>query len=84
MPRTWEPITNKDIPWTEKTLKEQYNPNLIKLMRFKDGIHYELDNDFTNEELGSITPAIVVRWVCIKVYGSPDPNPNNNPTQGCS
>ena len=49
---------------------------------FKDGIQYELDHDFMNKELGAITPAVIIRWMCLKVYGNPDPN--NNPTQGCS
>ena len=53
-------------------------------MSFKDGIQYELDHTFTNEELGAINPAIIVGWMCLKIYGNPDPNPNNNPTQARS
>ena len=48
---------------TEKTLKEQYKPYLIKLMSFKDGIQYELDNDFMKKYLEAITPAVIVRWM---------------------
>ena len=84
MPWTWEPITNKYMTLTEKKTRDQYKPYLIKLMRFKDGIQYELDHDFKNKELGAITPAVIVRWMWLNVYGNPDPNPNNNPTQGRS
>ena len=61
MPKTWELITNRDIHWTEKTLKYQYKPYLIKMMSFQDGIQYDLDHNFTNKEHGAITPAIIVR-----------------------
>ena len=72
------------MPQTEKTLKEQHKPYLIKLMSFKYVIQYELYNYFTNEDLGAITPPLIFRWMCLKVYGNPYPNPNDNPTQGCS
>ena len=50
-------------------------------MIFKYGIQYELDNDFTNKELGDITPAVIVRRMCHKIYVNPDHNPKKNPTQ---
>ena len=53
-------------------------------MSFTDGIQYELDQDFTNKYLGDITPPVIIRWMCLKVYGNPEPNPNDNPTQGRS
>ena len=51
---------------------------------FKEGTQYELDHNFTNKELGDITPAVIVLWICLEVYGNPDTKPNNNPTQGRS
>ena len=72
------------MPRTEKSLEEQYKPYLIKLMSFKDDIEYEADHQFTKEELALITPEIIVRWMCLKVYGNPDPGPNDNPTKGRS
>ena len=84
MPRTWEPITNKDMPWIEQTLKEQYKPYLIKLTSFKDGIQYELDHNFTKKDLGAITPAVIFLLMCIKYYGNPNTNQTNNLTQGRS
>ena len=82
--RSREPTRNKETPQTEKTPEENYTPYLIKLTRFKDGIRYELDHGFTNKELGAITPPAINRWVCLKVYGNPDPERNDNPTQGHS
>ena len=35
-----------------------------------------------NEEHGAITPPVIVRWMCLKVYCNPDPDLNNNLTQG--
>ena len=49
---------------------------------FKFCIQYELDHYFTNRELGAITPPVIVRWMCLKVYGNLDRDPNDNPTQG--
>ena len=69
---------------TEKSLDEQYKPYLIKLMSFKDGVNYASDREFTNEELAQITPETIVRWMCVKAYGIPDPGPNDNPTEGRS
>ena len=53
-------------------------------MSFKDGIQYELYHNFTNEELVAITPAVIVCWMCLEVYGKSDHKTNNNPTQGRS
>ena len=50
-------------------------------MIFKDGIQYDLDNDFMKKDLGAITPAVIVRWMCLKVYGNPGPNLNDILTQ---
>ena len=50
-------------------------------MSFNDGIQYELYHDFTKRYLGAITPPVIFRCMCLKVYGNPDPDPNNNPTQ---
>ena len=48
------------MPRTEKTLTDKYKPYLIKLASFKEGTQYELDHNFTNKELGDITPAVIV------------------------
>ena len=77
-------MTNKEMPRTKKMLEEKYKPDLFKLMSFKDGIQYELDHDVMNKVLRAITPPVIVRCMCLKVYGKPSPDPNNNTTQGRS
>ena len=54
------------------------------MTRFNDGIQYELDHNVTNKELGAITPAVIFCWICLEVYGNPDTNLYDNPTQGRS
>ena len=72
------------MPRTPRPLAEQYRPSLIQLMSFKDSTQYQRDRQFTNEELATITPEVIVRWMCLKVYGMPDPSPNDRPTEGRS
>ena len=68
----------------ERTLAEQYQPTLIRFMRFRDGVEYDKDHEFSSATLSSVTPAEIVRWMCLKVYGTPDPTPEDNPTEGRS
>ena len=53
-------------------------------MSFKDNLQYQRDRQFTTEELSAITPEVIVRWMSLKVYGTPDPSPNDNPIEGRS
>jgi hypothetical protein len=68
----------------ERTLAEQYKPSLIHFMRFRDGVEYDKDLEFSSATLSSVTPAEIVRWMCLTVYGTPDPTPEDNPTEGRS
>ena len=68
----------------ENYLFEQYRPSLIKFMSFKDGRNYPKDHEFSTEELSSITPQQIVRFMKLKVYGTPDPPHDANPTNGRS
>ena len=72
------------MPRREKTLTEQYKPCLIRFMRFRDGVQYDKDQQFSTETLGNVTPAEIVRWMSLTVYGTPDPHPDDNPTEGRS
>lgn len=69
-------------PRHEKTLPEQYKPYLVQFMSFRDGRNYQKDDIFSNEELASITPQQLVRFMRLKVYGTPDPPIDANPTEG--
>lgn len=68
----------------QKPLKDQYKPSLIQFMSFRDGVLYDKHHVFTNAELGAIIPTEIVRWMCLKVYGTPDPDIDDNPTEGRS
>ena len=66
------------MPRREKTLTEQYKPYLLTFMTFWDGVQYEKEHDFSNEILGNVTPQEIVRWMSLKVYGTPDPTPDED------
>ena len=53
-------------------------------MTFKDQQHYDMETDFTQEQRAAIRPTDVERWMCLKVYGVPNPGPDDNPTLGRS
>jgi hypothetical protein len=62
--------------------RKDYYRHLVKFMSFRDGINYGNDAHFTPLQLDAITPAELVRYFCMKVYGIPEPGPNDNPTLG--
>ena len=68
----------------EKSLQQQYKPSLTGMMSFKDGINYLPTYDFSKLELAKVVPEDIVRWMCLKVYGTPDPTHDANPTLGRS
>ena len=51
-------------------------------MSYRDDEEYERDHDFTPEELNEIQPEEIEKWMCVKVYGIPEPGPDDNPTLG--
>lgn len=72
------------MPRSERSLQEQYKRVLLQFMKFRDGVDYDNGHHFTNAELGTIVPVEIVRWMCVKVYGMPDPGAHDNPTEGRS
>lgn len=72
------------MPRKKKTLTEEYKATLIQLMTFKNGVQYQKDDEFSPTTLGTVTPTDIVRWMCLKVYGKPDPNDDDFPTEGRS
>jgi hypothetical protein len=60
----------------------RYHPVLIQFMSYRDDEEYERDHDFTPEELNEIQPEEIEKWMCVKVYGIPEPGPDDNPTLG--
>ena len=61
-----------------------YHAYLVELMGFIDDDTYHRDQLFTPVDLIHITPVQVKRWMCKKVYGSPDPAPTDRPVYGRS
>lgn len=64
--------------------RPEYFRYLLEFMSFKDGFHYQPDAVFTNRELLRITPIDIERWFKLKVFGTPDPANNAQPTFGRS
>jgi len=62
----------------------RYKGTLDSLMSFvhgrEVGSEYAWDHVYTIAELNSITPIDVKRWMCLKAYGSADPEDGANPT----
>jgi len=58
----------------------QYHATLIDFMSFVDGVQHHKDTSFTPQRLGQIRPPQLVRWMCLKVYGTPTPGPADRPT----
>ena len=65
----------------DQSLPEKYKPYRVRFMSFKDGREYDVNHEFSNIELDSITPQQLVRYMKLKVYETPDP-PHANPTKG--
>jgi hypothetical protein len=57
---------------------------LVHFMTFMNGIAYAKDHQFIQDTLASLTPDDLARWMCQKAYGTPEPNPDANPTQARS
>jgi hypothetical protein len=62
----------------------QYKPILIQLISFLNNQQYNKDHEFTEQELGVLTPADVLRWMNLKSFGVPNPPDDANPTQARS
>ena len=69
--------TYRSCPYQKNT-----NPTLKGLCISKDRRVYDVNHHFSNIELDSITPQQLVRYIRLKVYGTPDPPPHANPTEG--
>ena len=48
-------------------------------MRHKNSVNYPKEYRFSDEELGTITPDDIYRWMCLKAYHKYDPLPTDRP-----
>eukprot|EP00977_Amphora_coffeiformis_P002634 scaffold505_cov179-Amphora_coffeaeformis.AAC.3 len=66
------------------TMKNNYKSNLMALLSYLDGVVYPANEEVLQERLLQLTLDNIVQYFKFKVYGSANPGPNDNPTQGCS
>jgi hypothetical protein len=64
--------------------KNDYHAVLVHFMIFMNAIAYAKDHQFVQDELAPLTPDDVARRMCQKVNGTPDPDPDANPTKARS
>ena len=64
--------------------RPKYYTALVAFMNYRDNpeVAYTMQTLFTEEELLTITPEELGRWLNNKVYGMPDPGPDDRPTVG--
>jgi len=55
---------------------------LIRFMSSKDGCTYDESQNFSEEQLRSIVPSDIVKWMNKKVYGVEDPSAADRPVKG--
>ena len=65
-------------------LDKMYRPYLVKFWNYSHNTNYEKHHTFTQDELLTITPGQLYSYFATKVYGSPNPTDEDNPTKGRS
>ena len=71
------PVLPVDLQYGDRL---DYYRVLQRFMRWRDNVDYPPTKVFTQEELLTITPQELKRWIIISVYGKEDPTPEDNPT----
>ena len=61
--------------------QNDYHSTLVRLMTFMNGHTYAKDHHFVQDELAPLTPDNIARWMRQKAYGTPEPDPDTNPTR---
>eukprot|EP00957_Ditylum_brightwellii_P146423 11148809-Ditylum_brightwellii.AAC.1 len=54
------------------------------MMTYLNGVAHTQAHEFSSEELDHLNPHNIYRWTAWKVYGTDDPSPHDNPTEGHS
>jgi hypothetical protein len=63
---------------------DKYKNILVAFMSHEDGVEYDKHHVFVQQELSNITPDDLVRWMCLKAYGTAVPAEGDNPIHGRS
>jgi hypothetical protein len=64
-----------DKPW----LIPRYKSVLVRFMSFLKEHEYAKDYEFSPEELGTVTPIDVKKYMCYRAYGTVEPGPDDQP-----
>jgi hypothetical protein len=56
-----------------------YWAKMVSFMCYRDQLHYELTHAFSDEELTSVTPTDVERYMKFRAYGVPEPGTDDRP-----
>ena len=59
---------------------DTYKACLVKLMSHANEQEYDKDYNFSLDELATLTPIHVARWMKLRAYGMEEPGPNDQPT----
>ena len=70
-PFLYNPLTN---------MAQAYKPILSWFMSFVNNEVYANDHEFTDAQLGALTPNDVLHWMNVQTFGIPNPAPDANPT----
>jgi hypothetical protein len=62
--------------------QRSYQNTLVSLLSFLDGQKYHKNTVFPQEQLAAISADDLLRWMNFKMFGTPFPGPDANPT-GC-
>ena len=65
-------------------LDKMYRPHLVKFWNYSHNTSFDKNHTFTQDKLLTITPGQLYSYFATKVYGSPNPTDEDNPTKGRS
>ncbi len=77
-------IINSDRIHSESTrqpaiMVDTYKAILVHFMSYVSGHAYDKDYEFSQEELGALNPMDVKKYMCMKAYGTAEPNRDDHP-----
>ncbi len=77
-------IINSDRNDSESTrqpaiMVDTYKAILVHFMSYVSGHAYDKDYEFSQEELGALNPLDVKKYMCMKAYGTAEPNRDDHP-----
>jgi hypothetical protein len=58
---------------------DTYKAILVCFMSFLKEHEYDKDYEFSQEELGAVTPIDVKKYMCYRAYGTAEPGPDDQP-----